>query len=96
MYPKKIGLMRGYEREDIERGRCENANMRVEQGWEAMKEKSGKKTGERGRAESEREDIERWRCENANMKVEQGWEAMKEKSGKKTGKGNVRRVREKI
>ena len=33
-------------REKIYRERCENANMRVEQGWEAMKEKSGKKTGE--------------------------------------------------
>ena len=44
------------EREDIERGRCENANMRVEQGWEAMKEKSGKKTGE-GEVCGEREKI---------------------------------------
>lgn len=39
------GGVRG-EREDIERERCENADMREEQGWEAMKEKSGKKTGE--------------------------------------------------
>ena len=35
------------EREDIGRERCENADMREEQGWEAMKEKSGKKTEER-------------------------------------------------
>ena len=35
--------------------------MRVEQGWEAMKEKSGKKTGKGKCAGSEREDIERWR-----------------------------------
>lgn len=35
--------------------------MRVEQGWEAMKEKSGKKTGEGECAESKREDIERGR-----------------------------------
>ena len=32
--------------EGVRRERCENVNMRVEQGWEAMKEKSGKKTGE--------------------------------------------------
>ena len=43
---KKTGERACGEREDIERERCENANMRVEQGWEAMKEKSGKKTGE--------------------------------------------------
>ena len=42
------------EIEDIGRERCENANMRVEQGWEAMKEKSGKKTGERACGEREK------------------------------------------
>ena len=41
-------------REDIGRERGENANMRVEQGWEAMKEKSGKKTGEGACGEREK------------------------------------------